>query len=386
MKALLLLPLLLLGGCQTQSLHPLFVESEQAYPSNYGDFAEYAQQTRAYLAANRYFLTDNHAVEIAANAPREWRQNGEIKGGVLLVHGLGDAPFSMSDIAETLYQQGYLVRTVLLPGHGTRPGDMLKVDHRDWQRLVQRHTELLAAQVDRVYLGGFSTGGNLVTSEAYDNDQVDGLLLFSPAFKTNEPLIALTPLLSHFKDWLETPNAEAEINYTRYMGGMPINGFAQYYRTSEQVMSRLDRGSYGKPTLMVLSEHDSILDTLTIAATFAERFSHPDSRLIWFGEQQLDSPRTLNLPARYPDYRITNMSHMGMLYQPQNPYFGIDGNGRICDNGQQQADAMARCQAGEPVWFSAWGTNEPGKIHARTTFNPEYELMRQQMLAVLQSQ
>ncbi|BBI59892.1 hypothetical protein HSBAA_11980 [Vreelandella sulfidaeris] len=49
-------------------------------------------------------------------------------------------------------------------------------------KIIAHHAKLLAAEVDELWLGGFSTGGNLVTSHAFSDDNVDGLLLFSPGF------------------------------------------------------------------------------------------------------------------------------------------------------------------------------------------------------------
>ncbi|MEZ9465093.1 alpha/beta hydrolase, partial [Vibrio splendidus] len=72
---------------------------------------------------------------------------------VLLVHGLGDSPYSFKDIATHLAEQGYLVRTVLLPGHGSRVGDLMQPSLEDWQGVVAHHTQLLEQEYDSVWLG-----------------------------------------------------------------------------------------------------------------------------------------------------------------------------------------------------------------------------------------
>ena len=68
------------------------------------------------------------------------------------MHGLEDSPQSFVDIGQELADEGFLVRTVLLPDHGTRPGDMVNVDHNDWHALVNRQVELLKSDVVEVYL------------------------------------------------------------------------------------------------------------------------------------------------------------------------------------------------------------------------------------------
>src|SRR5476649_67099 len=113
----------------------------------------------------------DHAAELAWNAPREWRPTGVPKGGILLVHGLGDSPWSFHDVGAKLAEQGFLVRTVLLPGHGTQPADMLDVTLEQWQQVVREQAAILSREVPKVYLGGFSTGANLVLDYAYGHDE-----------------------------------------------------------------------------------------------------------------------------------------------------------------------------------------------------------------------
>ncbi|UOF22511.1 alpha/beta hydrolase [Pseudomonas syringae] len=187
-------------------------------------FEDYRQQTLELIRNQRNFQTADHQAELGWNAPRQWTPSGTPKGGVLLVHGLGDSAWSFHDVAQTLAAQGYLVRTVLLPGHGTKPEDMLDVRLEQWQQVVR-------------------------------------------------------------KDYL-------------------------------------------------------------------------------------------------PEYRISRFSHMGLLFSADNPLYGLSGSQRICWNGQSTADT-AKCMAGEPVWYSDWGYTEPGKIHARLTFNPYFEWQTHVMLGVL---
>jgi len=230
-KLLALLSLAILAGCQQPPAHPLYSQSPERAPVEaYDSFSNYIAQTKRFLSQNRYFLTNTPTTEIAANLPFELQpptESGAVRRGVLLIHGLGDSPWSFTDIGQALTEQGFMVRTVLLPGHGTRPADMIDVSHQDWQQLVQRQVELLKKSVDEVYLGGFSTGGNLAYLAAANDPEIKGLMLFSPGFKSDEPLTGLTPLLSVFREWLLTSDPNKTTNYARY-SAMPTNGFAQY--------------------------------------------------------------------------------------------------------------------------------------------------------------
>ncbi|POD47211.1 MULTISPECIES: alpha/beta hydrolase [Pseudomonas syringae group] len=349
-------------------------------------FEDYRQQTLELIRNQRNFQTADHQAELDWNAPRQWTPSGTPKGGVLLVHGLGDSAWSFHDVAQTLAAQGYLVRTVLLPGHGTKPEDMLDVRLEQWQQVVREQAQLLGREVPKVYLGGFSTGANLVLDYAYGHDEIAGLLLFSPAFRSNSGYAWLTPWIGWARPWLAAPNEGLRPMQTpvRYMN-MPTNGFAQFYRSSALAQDRLHQRRYDKPVFIAIAEHDSVLDTDYVLDNFSQRFSHPASRLIWYGDLPTWAANTPRVEVRkdyLPEYRISRFSHMGLLFSADNPLYGVSGSQRICWNGQSTADT-AKCMAGEPVWYSDWGYTEPGKIHARLTFNPYFEWQTEVMLGVL---
>ncbi|NAP03535.1 alpha/beta hydrolase [Pseudomonas syringae] len=349
-------------------------------------FEDYRQQTLELIRNQRNFQTADHQAELDWNAPRQWTPSGTPKGGVLLVHGLGDSAWSFHDVAQMLAAQGYMVRTVLLPGHGTKPEDMLDVRLEQWQRVVREQAQLLACEVPKVYLGGFSTGANLVLDYAYGHDEIAGLLLFSPAFRSNSGYAWLTPWIGWARPWLAAPNQGLRPMQTpvRYMN-MPTNGFAQFYRSSALAQDRLHQRRYDKPVFIAIAEHDSVLDTDYVLDNFSQRFSNPASRLIWYGDLPARAANTPRVEVRkdyLPEYRISRFSHMGLLFSADNPLYGVSGSQRICWNGQSTPDT-AKCMAGEPVWYSDWGYTESGKIHARLTFNPYFEWQTQVMLGVL---
>src|SRR4051794_18908145 len=95
-------------------------------------FNAYLQQTQAMIRSLR-IDAEQFPDSIAANSPFEWKPTrGEQKQGILLIHGLFDSPFMMRDIARHFLSRGFLVRTILLPGHGTVPGDLLNIERSEW--------------------------------------------------------------------------------------------------------------------------------------------------------------------------------------------------------------------------------------------------------------
>lgn len=370
-----LLPLFALQACASTSL-----------PLGQPSFAEYRQQTIEWMQQHRTFQTDDHAAELEWNAPHEWRPTGQPKSGILLVHGLGDSPWSFNDVGRTLAAQGFLVRTVLLPGHGTQPSDMLDVTLKQWQQVVGEQTRILARDVPKVYLGGFSTGANLVLDYAYEHDEIAGLVLFSPAFRPDNTYAWVTQYIGWFKPWLAKPNDGIRPMQTpvRYLN-VPTNGFAQFYRSALMAQKRLKQRTYDKPVFVAITQHDSVLDTAYVLDNFNQRFTHPASRLIWYGDNPAPGAKTPRVLVRndyLPEYRIAQFSHMGLMFSPDNRLYGKDGTQRICWNGQEYAD-MHKCLNGEQVWYSDWGHREPGKVFARLTFNPYFDWQSRVMMQVL---
>ena len=386
-KALLTTFLLavLLSGCDKAESTPLRAPSKAIFSTASASFDEYVKTTKQMLMTNRYFLTEHHEAEVAANAPFELRgkQIGSPKKGILLVHGLGDSPWSFVDIGQALAKRGLLVRTVLLHGHGTRPADLIRADYKDWQKLVANHVALLKQDVDEVYLGGFSTGANLALLHAIDDTSIKGLVLFSPGFQANEPLVALTPLLALFSDWTRRSLPEKTTNYVRY-SAIPTNGFAQYYHTSQKVLDHFSKRGFTRPTAIIASEHDSIINAENTRTLFSNNFTHPSSRLLWYGSTPSGVSGNVHyINSAQPALRISNMSHLGMLFSPDNPYYGINGTERLCRNGQKAPNALEHCRNGEAVWYGAKGYQEPDKIHARLTFNPQFALMLESLSEAL---
>ena len=73
---------------------------------------------------------------------------------------------------------------------------------------------------------------------------------------------------------------------------------------------------------------------------------------------------------------------MGVLFSPDNPLYGSQGQLRICLN-NMNAEERKACENGSPLWFSAWWYHEEGKVHARLTYNPYFSWQNAVMFDVL---
>ncbi len=130
------------------------------------------------------------ALKNEGNAPYVLHHNVPTANVAVLFHGLSDSPFFFRDIAQGLYERGFNVVVALLPGHGLKDADD---DMEDWD-LAERWAEHVKHVIDassglgnKVFIGGFSTGGALATQYYLTNDNdISGLMLFSGALALSE--------------------------------------------------------------------------------------------------------------------------------------------------------------------------------------------------------
>ena len=380
--------LISLNGCSV-SHSTQFSDSDQRFPTSVDSYSNYLRDVEAYLYAQRVFIGNNKAQEITMNMPFECASQVS-DTGILLVHGLGDSPYFFRDVAQALCNEGIRVRTILLPGHGSKPGDMLSVSYEQWQNETNHHIRLFSREVENMYIGGFSTGANLTTiasfsmAEKYD---VKGLIHFSPAFKSRFFVSRLAPYIDQLFPW---PNVEEEDNPSRY-NSTAMPGFAAYQESVNVLQdlfsqSNEEARTLKVPVFMVVAEKDSVVDTQKIAEQFRDYFTHAKKCLIWQGEHSpaLPSKLIVQQTMKLPQQRISAASHMSTLFSDKNSLYGTQSRFRICDNGQG-SDEEARCNAGEEVWYGPWGyeaeEEEVGNVYARLTYNPYFDTMVEQLLA-----
>lgn len=364
-----MLAVLLLFGCSSwqQNAVPMH-QNPDYYPYLQPSFDEYLLETKAWLANNRTFISDDKDKELAMNMPFVIRTKQPLKGAVMLVHGLGDSPYSFSDIGPTLADKGLDVYVLLLPGHGSDPSHMMMPSYQDWQTLVDHYALQLEGQYDSLWLGGFSTGANLVTHYAARNPQIAGLFLFSPAYRTHSPVLeALAPVAAGLFDWGWQVE---EDNLARYTSST-FNAAAAYAKSASAVREILEHQRIEIPTLILISETDSVVDSTFIREHFTSHFSHADSRLLWHGNLSEPAARVKVLNMSLPHFKIINGSHMSVLFRACNPYYGIRAEKRLCHNSMDN-DQLLHCQQADSVWKGAWGTDAGDKPFARLTWNPYY--------------
>jgi carboxylesterase len=89
---------------------------------------------------------------------------------VLLIHGGGDTPQTLSYLADVLRARGYTVRAPLLPGHGRTLRDFANVTADAWLDAVRSEYHALRARYPWVGVIGLSMGGALAVQLAAELD------------------------------------------------------------------------------------------------------------------------------------------------------------------------------------------------------------------------
>jgi alpha-beta hydrolase superfamily lysophospholipase len=112
-------------------------------------------------------LADPHRFDENWNASFEL-ETASPRGGVLLLHGMSDAPYSLRALGQALHARGYQVVGLRLPGHGTAPSGLTTATWEDMAGAVALAARHLGRVVGErpVHVFGYSTGAPLAIEYA----------------------------------------------------------------------------------------------------------------------------------------------------------------------------------------------------------------------------
>ena len=87
----------------------------------------------------------------------------------------------------------------------------------------------------------------------------------------------------YFKTWLfQDKNSK---NILRYQS-LSLNASYLYYQSLKDVASKLENKKFSKPVFVTISQDDSVIKSNDIVSIFSNNFTHPKSRLLWFGSDE----------------------------------------------------------------------------------------------------
>jgi esterase/lipase len=357
-------------------------------------FTEYVAATREMLRNARAKLDDADVEKVIdGNAPFQLLPSGEnIKGlnkpyrrGILLVHGLTDSPYFMRFLGEFFQQQGFHVMAILLPGHGTQPGDLLKVTWQEWAKTVAYGVGQLDDEVDEIYLAGFSVGGALSVYHSLFDNRVRGLFLFSPALKIT-PRAALANLHKLYS-WL-VPSAKwmdikPDTDLYKYES-LTKNAVYQTYLLIKNLTAQLKMHSFNIPVFTAASVDDVTVDTLA-TIQFMASATHPNSHLVLYGNDLEKQPK--NFPTEklewvnsvFPEQKILSSAHTAIVLPSEDTHYGVEGSYSNCHHYfpcDMEKYEMCVKYPQRMLQGEITAENLRAGVMKRLMFNPNFELLK----------
>lgn len=115
--------------------------------------------------------------------------------GILLVHGFTGSPVSLRPLAELLGKRGFAIEMPRLPGHGTRPRDLLPTRYPDWRAEALAALGRLRSRCRAVVAVGLSMGGTLVLDLACSEPLAGAVTINAQILDRSGLIVKLAPLL-----------------------------------------------------------------------------------------------------------------------------------------------------------------------------------------------
>jgi len=370
----MLFALLLLSGCAGKKVYDergyLFNPSDVWIDFEYGDYQSYdvaATALKARLkevwhvrqALGRYTkATTNNVDEIinelvpADGLVTNEACNGLSKGTVVLLHGLYDSPYVMKDIGHFFNQQCYQSRFLLLPGHGTVPGDLRDLKYRQWTKAVKTVVEQTMDEYKRekILIAGFSTGAGLAINYASDYpDNVQALFLFAPLVDLPMKPVFGAALFDTFGEYVQKGNEMDTFKYE----SVPANSVLQANRLAKMVKHKLITKNLNIPVFIAQAKNDYTLSSQATIDLFNDNAFGSKSAFLLYSPKDdekgfkfkdcnnsgIDDFGKANKIAcnssfvhsqSSPKVTIDDYSHMSLILSPTDPHYGIGGNYRYC--------------------------------------------------------
>jgi len=312
------------------------IENPLLHPSRPSSFSHYLTKMKSQLF--QFHASEKEGAQrVEANSPFEWIppdwKNSPSKKGVLLVHGLLDSPYSLKAIGKIFLKEQFLVRSILLPGHGTSPEELLNVSFKDWVKATRIAVDDLHYEVDELFLVGFSGGASLSLINTAHLKKLKGVALLSPAFQLRSKLLPFArwmATLGNFYPPFTWYERLEENDYAKYQSVSYHLG-KEAYELCQFNHSFLSKNPLSCPVFMALSEADETVCPKAALHFFKSHVaSHPheSNRCIIYNKniEVFDSPHIISRTSYFPELHILDFSHVCLPIPLSDPHYGLHGD------------------------------------------------------------
>jgi alpha-beta hydrolase superfamily lysophospholipase len=253
-------------------------------------------------AVNRYFA--GSLADPRRRTPN-WNLTFEMpvthpKGGVLLLHGLTDSPYSMRALAELFAARGWYVVGLRFPGHGTAPAALTRVTWQDCAaaaRLAAKHLRATTGPDVPLIIAGYSMGAGLAVEYALATLQgeplprASALVLLSPAIGVSPAAaFAVWPArIARWTGWEKLSWTETPPEFDPYKyNGFTSNAADQVYQLTRRIREQITAlgrpgGVTGLPTVLAFqSIADATVSTSAVVDSLFTKLAAEGHSLVAF--------------------------------------------------------------------------------------------------------
>jgi alpha-beta hydrolase superfamily lysophospholipase len=223
----------------------------------------------------------------------------DARGGILLLHGMSDSPYSLRTLGKALHERGYWVLGLRLPGHGTAPSALKRTRWQDMAAAVRLGMNHLVSKVGQkpVHVVGYSTGATLalnLTLDSFDEKEQltpASLVLISPAIGVSRiaALAGTQATLGRLPGMgrLAWTQIVPEFDPYKY-NSFTSNAGAQVHSLTRSVAARVSelsssgRGSSMPPILIFKSTVDATVSTTAVVDRLLQHLPDNGNELMLF--------------------------------------------------------------------------------------------------------
>ncbi len=284
-------------------------------------WADYLKQEDQIFASVRAHVTEKLPENARANSNRfyenspiyppnfehNWNRSytvepvdGQVKGAVVFLHGLTDAPYSLRHLAREYAKNGFVAYGLRIPAHGTVPGALTSVTWEHWQaatNMAMRAAKSRIQDDQPLHIIGFSNGGALAMKYALDS-------LENPALAKPHRVVLISPMIgitrfARFAGLAGVPAILPPFAKTAWLGivpefnpfkynSFPVNGARQSHRLTtalqEQISKLATSDSFNNlpPVLTFQSVMDYTVSTSAIITSLYNQLPENGSELVLF--------------------------------------------------------------------------------------------------------